>query len=470
MNDLSAHPRAHPYMANSVPAIQQEMLDAIGVADVEQLFAQIPAEHRLRSPIALPPALAENELRRHLLATLSKNRTAEQNLNFLGAGIWQHHVPAACDEVVRRNEWLTSVFGEPSSDHGRNQAWFEFCSQLGELLDLDLVGLPVRSWGVAAGHAIRMAARLTGRDEVVVVRAIDPERLSVIHNFCEPAAMAGHIATRLVDYDPATGLMDLAHLRRLVGPRTAAVYFETPSYFGVIERQGAEIADIAHAAGAEVIVGVDPISLGVLATPVSYGADIVVGTTQPLGVHMNAGGGASGFIASRDEERYAHQYPTLFISIAETSVPGEHGFGLSLFEQSSYGLRDKGNDWTGHSVYMWAIANAVYMAMMGPQGFAEVGELILQRAHYAARRLAQVPGLRVGFPSGFFKEFVVNVDATGLTVAEINRRLLAHGIFGGKDLSADFPELGACALYCVTEIHTLADIERLAATLQEITQ
>ena len=459
---------AHPYMANSVPAIQQEMLDAIGVDSIETLFSQIPPDHRTQRPIDLPPALTEVQLRRHVLDILAKNKTVEDNLNFLGAGVWQHHVPAACDEVVRRNEWLTSVFGEPSSDHGRNQAWFEFCSQLGELLELDLVALPVRSWGVAAGHALRMASRLTERHEVVIVRAIDPERLGVIENFCEPVQMASHLAIRLVDFDPATGMMDLTHLRTLVGPDTAAVYFETPSYFGVIEQQGAAIAAIAHAAGAEVIVGVDPISLGVLATPATYGADIVVGTTQPLGVHMNIGGGVSGFMASRDEERYARQYPTLFISIGETTEPGEYGFGLSLFEQSSYGLRDKGNDWTGHSVYMWAIANAAYMAMMGPKGFEQVGELILQRAHYAARQLAAIPGVTVTFPDGFFKEFVVRFDGQGPGVAEVNQRLLAQGIFGGKDLSREFPELGASALFCVTEVHTQADIDRLVQAINKV--
>lgn len=459
---------AHRYMANSVPAIKQEMLDAIGVGSVAELFSQVPTEHRLSRPLDLPPALSESELRRHLIETLSKNQTTEQYLNFLGAGCWQHHVPAAVDEVVRRNEWLTSVFGEPSSDHGRNQAWFEFCSQLGELLKMDLVGMPVRSWGVAAGHAIRMASRITGRDEVAVVRAIDPERLSVIRNYCEPIEMPSHLTVRLVEFDPETGLMDLDDLRKVVGERTAAVYFETPSYLGVIEHQGAEIAAIAHAAGAETIVGVDPISLGVLAAPIDYGADIVIGTTQPLGVHMNTGGGVGGFIASRDEERYARQYPTLFISITDTTKEGEYGFGLSLFEQSSYGLREKGKDWTGHSVYMWAIANAVYMALMGPEGFKDVGELILQRAHYAARRIASIEGVRVAFPSGFFKEFVVDFSGTGRSVADINKALRAHGIFGGKDLSRDFPELGQSALFCVTEVHTQADLLRLADALSEV--
>lgn len=458
---------AHPYMANSVPTLQREMLDAIGADTIDELFSQIPADHRTKRPIDLPSALSESELTRHLIGILAKNRTVEQNLNFLGAGSWQHHVPAACDEVVRRNEWVTSVFGEPSSDHGRNQAWFEFCSQLAELVDLDMVGLPVRSWGGAAGSALRMASRLTGRNEVAVVRAIDPERLSVIRNYCEPVEMANHIGVRLVDYDPATGLMDLDDLRAAVGNQTAAVYFETPSYLGVIEHQGAAIAEIARSAGAELIVGVDPISLGVLAAPVDYGADIVVGTIQPLGVHLNTGGGVGGFIATRDDDRYAHQYPSLLISIAETIEPGEYGFGLSLFEQSSYGLRDKGNDWTGHSVYMWAIAATTYMAMMGPKGFEEIGGVILQRAHHAAQRLAEIEGVRVVFPSGFFKEFVVNFDDTGREVAEINASLREQGIFGGKDLSQEFPELGASALYCVTEIHTGNDIERLAGALRK---
>ncbi|WP_219339793.1 aminomethyl-transferring glycine dehydrogenase subunit GcvPA [Luteimonas salinisoli] len=455
-------------MANSVPEIQQAMLESIGVDTVEELFVQIPQDHRLTRPLDLPPALSERELRRHVVGILAKNSTTEDNLSFLGAGIWQHHVPAAVDEIVRRNEWLTSIFGEPSSDHGRNQAWFEFCSQLGELLNLDLVALPVRSWGSAAGHAMRMAARLTGRNEVAIVRAIDPQRLSVIRNYCEPPEMANHIAIRLVAYDPATGLIDMDDLRAAVTDRTAAVYFEVPSYLGVVEHQAAEIAAIARAAGAETIVGVDPISLGVLAAPVDYGADLVVGTIQTLGVHLHAGGGVGGFIASRDEPRYAEQYPTLFISIAETLEPGEHGFGLGLFHQTSYGLRDKGNDWTGHSVYMWAIAATAYMAMMGPQGFAEVGKLILQRAHHAAQLLSGIKGVRVTFPSGFFKEFVVNFDDTGKSVADINDALRARGIFGGKDLSGDFPELGQSALYCVTEIHTLSDIERLAGALNEV--
>ena len=456
-------------MANSTPALKEEMLRAIGADSIEALFDQIPEQHRYRKTFDLPPALAsEPELRRHLLELLSKNDSCEENLSFLGGGCWRHYVPAICDEIVGRSEFLTPVWGTPSSDFGRNQAWFEFQSGLGELLAMDLVGLPVYSWGCAAGHAIRMASRMNGRHEVLVPRAIDPERLSVIRNYCEPAEMVSHIEVVLVDHHPDSGLLDLSDLQAKLSSRTAAVYFENPSYFGVIEAQGAEIGRMGRAAGAETIAGIDPISLGILAPPAEYGVDIAVGSTQPLGVHMHCGGGAGGFIASRDEIRYAREYPTLLLSLTETADGKSFGFGMSLMHQSSYGSREKGKDWTGNSTYLWAIANAVYVSLMGPAGFREIGELIISRAHYAARRLGAIEGVRARFRGGFFKEFVVDFTATGKTVRDINQALLAKRIFGGGDLSADFPEIGQSALYCVTEMHSQHDIDRLAAALEEV--
>jgi glycine dehydrogenase subunit 1 len=460
-------PSAHPYMANSVPGIKEQMLKAIGARSIEDLFEQIPRDHRLKRPLDLPEAIrSESALRRHLLDTIRKNGSCEENLSFLGGGCWQHYVPAICDEIAQRSEFLTPVWGTPSSDHGRNQAWFEFSSQIGELVGMDFVGLPVYSWGCAAGHAIRMASRITGRREVLIPRSIDPERLAVIRSYCEPSEMASHIVIALVDFDPRTGRIDLADLKSKISLRTAAVSIDSPNYLGIIESEAADVAAIARKNGAETIIGVDPISLGVLAAPADYGADIVVGTTQPLGIHMNCGGGAGGFIATRDDEKYAREYPTLLISITDTVKSGEYGFGLSLAHQTSYGLREKGKDWTGNSVYLWAIANAVYMALMGPEGFREIGEAIIQRSHYAAALLARIPGVRVLFPSGFFKEFVVNFDGTGKPVSAINAALRAQKIFGGGTLSKHFPALGESALYCVTEIHTKDDVERLADALR----
>jgi glycine dehydrogenase subunit 1 len=460
---------AHPWMANSLADIKQAMLKEIGAKSIEELFKQIPAGHRLKAPLDLPKQLnSEAELKRHLVATLARNGTCEQYLNFLGAGCWRHYVPAVVDEIVGRAEFLTSVWGSPQSDHGRNQAWFEYASQMGELLNMDVVQLPVYSWGCAIGHAIRMAARLTGRHEVLVPRLIDPERLSVIRNYCEPVEMARHIDVVQVAYDRKTGGLDPRDLKAKISARTAAVYFESPGYLGNIEAQGARIAKIARAQGAETIVGADPISLGVLKPPADYGADIAVGPTQPLGVHMNCGGGVGGYIASRDEEKYVRQFNGFLVSITGTARPGEYGFSLSCAHQTSYGMREAGRDWTGNSVYLWAIANAVYMSLLGPRGFQEVGELILQQAHYAARAIARIKGVRIVFPKGFFKEFVIGFDGTGKSVARINKALLKRRVFGGKDLSKEFPELGQSALFCVTEVHTKDDIDRLAAALKEI--
>ena len=465
---MPAAPRPHPFMPNSVPATKAALEAALGIGSVDELFAQIPADHLTTRPLDLPPTLSsEAALGRHLRGLLAKNRSCEDALSFLGGGCWQHHVPAVCDEIARRTEFLTPVWGTPSSDLGRNQAWFEFTSQLGELLDLDLVALPVYSWGCAAGHAIRMAARLTGRRKVLLPQFLDPERRAVIANYCEPPDMPSHIERVDVAVDPASGLVDLADLDAKLDDSVAAVYFENPGWLGRIEAGAADIGRRARAAGAETIVGVDPVSLGILAPPSGYGADIVVGSLQPLGIHMHAGGGLGGFIASRDEERYAYEYPTLLVSITETTH-GEHAFNLALMGQCSYGAREEGKDWTGNSTYLWAVVSAVYMSLLGPQGFRELGELIIRRSHYAAKLLGEIDGVRITPASGFFKEFVVNFDGTGKPVADINAALLDRGIYGGIDLSRHYPVLGQSALYCVTEVHETDDIERLARELREV--
>lgn len=460
---------AHPWMANSTPGLKNRMLAAIGASSIDDLFAQIPEDHRAQAPIGLPPTLcSEVALKRHLRGIAARNQHGESHLNFLGGGIWQHHVPAVCDELVRRQEWLTSVFGSPESDHGRNQAWFEFCSQLGELLEMDLVGMPVYSWGCAAGHAIRMAARLTGRSRLVIAGHVAPERLSVIGTYCASASPGRDISIEHVAADPATGRIDPAHLATRLEGDVAAVYCENPNYHGLFETALEDIAASARKIGAETIVGVDPLTLGVIQPPSRYGADIVVGSIQPLGVHMHGGGGVGGFIASRDEERYAREYPTFLVSIAPTVVQGEFGFGLSLFHQTSYGMREEGKDWTGNSTYLWTIAAAAYMALLGPEGFAALGRRILANSHRAAVSLAAIKGVTVPQPRGFFKEFPVDFTATGKTVAEINRQLLHYNIFGGIDLSTEDPQGRQLALYCVTEIHTNDDIDRLTGSLAKV--
>jgi len=462
-------PFVHPYIPNSVPEIREEMLKEIGVQSGETLYQEIPERLRFRRKLNLPaPFPAESDLKNHVKSILSKNKTCEENLSFLGGGCWQHYVPAVCDEIIGRSEVLTAYDGQGYSDLGRWQIFFEYQSELGELVGMEVVCLPVYSWGNAAGYAIRMASRITGRNEVLLPKTVSPERLATIRTFCQPLNMAGHIHVRTIGYDTKTGLLAFEDLKRKISSKTAAVYIENPSYLGFIETQGKEISAIARANGALSIVGVDPISLGVLSAPADYGADIVVGTGQSLGVHMNCGGGTFGFIASRDEEEYVAEYPASLISITNTIEEKEYGFGECTSERTMYGKREKGKDFVGTTSNLWAIAAAVYMALMGPNGLKEIGEAIIQKSHYATKLLSETKGIDIRLTPNSFKEFVVNFDETGKAVKDVNKALLNYNIFGGKDISKEFPALGNSALYCVTEIHSKEDIEKLANALKEV--
>lgn len=460
-------PVVYPYIPNSEPSIKQQMLDEIGVASVEALYEDIPEALWMKRVMDLPePFLSEYDLVRHVEEILSQNLTCKDYLNFRGAGCYQHFVPAVCDEINGRSEFLTAYAGEPYDDHGRFQALFEYSSMMGELVEMDVVNVPTYDGFQASATSIRMACRLTGRNEVLVCGAINPDKLSMITNYCLP-----DISIKQIDIDRVTGNVNFSDLERAISNKTAAVYFENPSYLGMIPVRGADIADLAHEHGAECVVGIDPISLGVIAPPVVYGADIVCGDIQSLGMHIQFGGGQAGFIATRDEEKYLMEYPSRLFGITPTCVPGEYGFGDVAYERTSFAIREQGKEWVGTASALWGITAGVYLALMGPQGLTEIGEVIMQRSHYAAMKLATINGVQSPmFEGPYFREFVVNFDGTGKSVAEINAALLAQSIFGGKDLNQAYPELGNSALYCVTELHRQADIDRLVAAVREIVQ
>lgn len=458
----------HPYIPNSDAEIQNEMLKEIGLNSLEDLHREIPEELKLDRPMNLPkPYGSEYELKRAISKLMKKNISCEENLNFLGAGCWQHHVPAVCDEVNSRAEFLTGYAGEPYNDHGRFQTLFEYESLLAELIDMEVVNVPTFDWPQAAATSLRMSSRITNRTEALVIGTICKEKLAIMKNYCDPG-----VEIKLLDYNKETGKMNLEDLKKNINNNTAAVYFENPSFLGFIEDQGNEISKIAHSAGAISVVGVDPSSLGVLAPPSAYGADIICGDLQPLGMHMNYGGGQSGFIATRNEEKFVLEFPSRLFGIAPTIKEGEYGFGDVAYERTSFGnLREKGKEYVGTQTALLGITAGVYLSLMGPKGMFELGENIIQKSLYAIEELSKIKGVKGStFNSIGFKEFVVDFNDTKKTVAEINKELLSKGIFGGKDLSEDFPELGQSALYCVTEIHYKEDIDILVNAIKEIVE
>lgn len=456
----------HPYIPNSVPEVQEEMLKELGLNSLEDLHEEVPEAIKLKENMNIPKAFrSEYELKRHVEGLLAKNKTCKENINFLGAGCWQHYVPAICDEINSRGEFLTAYGGEAYNDHGRFQTLFEYQSLVGELVDMEVVNVPTMDWPQAAATSVRMASRITDRKEVLVPKLMDREKYLIMKNYCSP-----DITIVEVDYSKDTGLLNLEDLKNKISEKTAAVYFENPSFLGFIETNGQKISDIAHEVGAVSVVGVDPSSLGIFAPPTQYGADIICGDLQPLGIHMNYGGGQSGFMATRDEEKYVMEFPSRLFGIAPTTVEGEYGFGDVAYDRTSFGHhREHGKEYVGTQSALWGITAGVYLATMGPRGMEELGQTVMQKSKYALEKLNEIKEIKGSLFNGVnFKEFVVDFNQTGKTVKEINAKLMEQGIFGGKDLSSDFPELGQCALYCVTEVHTKEDIDKLVEAMKEI--
>ena len=456
----------HRYIPNSAPGVREAMLKEIGYDDVEQIYEEIPKALRFRGELKIPKeTLSELEVAKRIRAMLAKNRTTEELLSFLGSGCWPHYVPALCDEIAGRSEFLTAYAGSDATDHGRYQAMFEYQSMMGDLLAMDVVSTPVYDGCTASGDAMHMASRVTQGKEVLLPKTVSPERLATLRNYCDP-----WLQIETVDHDSRTGQLDLADLKRKISNRTAAIYIETPSYLGFIETQCEEIAHIAHDKGALLIAHVNPASLGLLTPPGEYGADIACGEGQPIGVHMHCGGATLGILACNDAERFLELMPSFLVGISGTLAEGEYAFSWhALWDRMVYATRDKAKSFTGTSSWLWGIAAAVYMALMGPDGMRQLGEVNMQKAYYAMELLSGIKGVQVPvFASPHFNEFVINFGDTGKTVSEINQALFRQGILGGKDLSKEFPEFGQSALYCVTEAHGKEDIQRLVQALEGI--
>jgi len=463
---MAMHLTVFPYIPNSDPEIKRQMLEEIGVEKVDELFADIPEKIRLNKKLRLPGPMSEYEVRRHVENVLSRNKTCDELVSFLGAGCWPHYVPAVCDEINSRSEFVTAYAGDVYSDLGRYQAFFEFQSMIADLVSMDVVGFHWYDWPTVCGDAVRMAVMITNRREILVPGTIGPDRLSVIQAYCEDLA-----DVKLINNDPKTGQLSLDDLKSKISSKTAAVYIENPTYLGFVESQGENISEIAHNHGALFVVGVEPLSLGILTPPGEYGADIVCGEGQPLGMHMYFGGALLGLLACRDDERFLSVMPHRLVSITTTERRGEWGFTYVLPGRTMFAARDKARSFTGTATALWAITAAVYLSLLGPQGIRELAETIMQKSNYAMKRISEVKGVSVPvFDSPHFKEFVVNFDRTKKTVQDLNRALLRQGVMGGKDITKEFPELGQAGMYCVTEVHTKADVERLVAALEEAIQ
>jgi len=439
----------------------------IGIKSIDELYADVPKEFRLRRRLNLPKPLSEQGVRKEVESLLHRNKSCRDMPIFLGAGCWPHYVPATVDNIVQRTEFLTSYTPyQPEISQGMLQAMFEYQSMICELTAMDVANSSMYDWASALGEAVRMATRINNRTEVVVPKLIHPERYATLQTYIEPLKLQ----IKSVGYNKETGQLSLENLKRAISEKTTAVYIENPSYFGFVETQVEEIAKITHDCGALFIVGVDPTSLGVLKPPGEYGADIVVGEGQPLGNHLNYGGPLLGLFACRGELELIRQMPGRVIGMTTTLKGDKTGYCMALQTREQHIRRERATSNICTNEALCALASTVYLSLLGPQGLKELGETIMMKTQYAMQQLAEIKGTKTPlFKTPHFKEFTINFSKTGKTVQAVHQALLKrYGIHGGKNLSKEFPELGQTALYCVTEVHSKNDIDQLTQALRRV--
>jgi len=444
------------------------MLKRVGASSVAELFSDIPAEMALGRRLAIPEGQPEAAVRREVTGRLSRNLTPPGALCFLGGGVWPHYIPAAVESITSRQEFYTSYTPyQPEISQGMLQALFEYQSLMCDLLGMQACNSSMYDWASSAAEAVRMVARVKSRDAFLVAESVGPQRMDVIRTYVEPMGLK----LRTVRFDRRTGGLDRESLDQNLGPDVAGIYLESPNFFGVIEEGVEEAVEKVHRAGGLAVVGVDPISLSVLREPGSYGADVVVGEGQPLGIPMNFGGPHLGIFAVR-EMSLARSMPGRMIGMTTTKEDGgERAFCMVLQTREQHIRREHASSNICTNQALLALAAASYLSLLGRDGFSRLGEVILENSHYAAERIgAEVGGGTESplFEGPFFKEFAVRYGGRA-RAEDVYRRLPRSGVLGGYPLGRSFPDLGEAGAYCVTEVHSSDDVSRLVEALREAT-
>jgi glycine dehydrogenase subunit 1 len=442
------------YVLNT-PQDQEAMLKAIGVGSIDELFDVIPPEMKLGRPLDLPPALNELELTQHLQHLASRNRHAGDKVCFLGGGSYDHFIPAAVDALASRGEFYTSYTPyQPEVAQGNLQAMFEYQTLICEMTGMDVSNASLYDGGSAAAEAALMAISSTRRHGNVVTSAsVHPEYRRVLQTYF------AEIETQLVTVGASHGTTEIEALTAVVDKETACILIQHPNFFGSLE-DVQTVAQIAHEAGALLVLACDPLSLGLLRRPGDLGADIVVAEGQCLGNPMAYGGPYLGIMACR--EKFVRRLPG---RIAGQTVDrrGRRCWVLTLQTREQHIRRDKATSNICTNQGLFALRATIYLALLGRQGLREIGELCLQKSRYAAEQIAAAPRFELAFEAPTFKEFVVR-DTAG-RVDEALRTALDDGYFAGVPLARWYPELADCFLVCVTEKRTKQEINGLAHCL-----
>jgi glycine dehydrogenase subunit 1 len=434
---------------SATDADRRAMLDAIGVATLDDLFAEIPAGVRLERPLDLPAGMAEQEVFDHLSSLAARNTHCDAETSFLGAGMYDHYVPALIDSILQRSEFLTPYTPyQPEISQGGLQVMFEYQTAISELTGLPVSNASVYEGPSAVAAAGYLAKLETKRTRMVVSRGLHPHSRETLATHAAGYGMT--VAEAGLD---AGGVTDLDALAALVDDDTAAVFVQQPNFLGSVEELGT-LGEAAKRTGALFVVAADPLPLGILEPPGALGADLCVGEGQSLGNRLDFGGPSFGFFAAA--ERFIRKMPGR-IAGETRDVDGRRGFVLTLQTREQHIRREKATHNICTAQALNALAGMIYLSWLGKRGLVELGELMLRRTHYAREAL----GLEPVNPGPVVREFAVRVPDLDGAVAPAR----AAGINPGYRLGDDYPEYGDGLLIAITERRTKADIDRLVAVL-----
>jgi glycine dehydrogenase subunit 1 len=424
---------------------RREMLDTIGVPDLESLFSQLPEDVLIESPLNIAPGKSEYEIVDYFRARGAEN--ANGYTSFLGAGVYHHYRPVMVDTVVSRGEFLTSYTPyQAEISQGILTSIFEFQTMVCQLTGMEVANASMYDGSTAVPEAAMMAVRVTGRDRVLVSRTVHPEYREVLRTYAQHQGMP----VEEFGYDAESGAIDLEDLERKLDDKTAAVIIQSPNFFGIIENTK-QAAALAHSRGALLVfVFTEAVSLGVLAPPTD--ADIVAGELQSFAIPPSYGGPFAGIIAAK--EKYLRQIPGRLVGETR-DTQGNRAFCLTLSTREQHIRREKATSNICTNQALIALMATVYMSVYGKQGLRELAEQNLSKAHYLAGKLAP------RFSGPFFNEFVARTN--GRSAAEINEELLGAGIIGGLALDRFYPELKGEMLLCCTEMVKREQMDQVAA-------
>ena len=446
----------YPYIPNTKDD-EQRMLEVIGVNSVEDLFSDVPSDVKLNRDLDLAPSMSELEVASYLTKLSKANSTIDDLTCFLGAGAYDHYIPSIVGHITSRSEFYTSYTPyQAEISQGTLQYIFEYQTLICNLTGMDVSNASLYDVGTAVAEAAFMASNITRRNEIVISKTVHPESRRVLKTYAHLQGI------KVIEIEDKEGVTNIDELKENVTDKTAAVIVQSPNFFGIIEDIKA-VEEIAHSQKKTMLVtSVDPISLGILKSPGSLGADIVIGEGQPLGIPLSFGGPYLGFMATK--KAYMRKLPGRIVG-ETVDVDGNRGFVLTLQAREQHIRREKATSNICSNQGINTLAAAVYLTTLGKEGLREVAKQIVQKSHYAFKQITKSGDYKPLFDKPFFREFAV---ASSVDAKEVNKKLLEEKILGGYPLEKDYPQLKNGILYAVTEKRTKEEIDKLSSVLEGI--